>query len=98
MPAADLLARLRALGCVVDVDGGNLAVRPASVLTPELRTEIRERKAGLVLMLSTLRPGHPCGCGLSQWWFRAVRVEGGGLVGDWLCSACHPDPATLEVS
>ena len=99
MPTAtEVLAAIWEAGLSVEVDGDSLRVTPRSSLTDALRAGIREHKPELALMLATPKPNHPCGCGLSQWWFRAVRVEGGGLVGDWLCCYCHPDlNATDEV-
>lgn len=51
MGAADLLERVRAAGFVLDVADGMLLVTPASKLTDELRTALRDCKLELVALL-----------------------------------------------
>jgi TubC N-terminal docking domain len=51
MDAVILLDTLQAHGAEAVADGDYLRVRPASVLTDELRAEIREHKAELLVML-----------------------------------------------
>ncbi len=53
--ASDLLVRLEAAGATVTTDGLVVWVRPASVLTPELRAEVRQRKAEIIEQLAARR-------------------------------------------
>ncbi len=48
MNAPELLARITAAGLTVEAAGQNLLVRPANLLTPELRDAIREHKSELL--------------------------------------------------
>jgi hypothetical protein len=67
--AEELLQEVEARGVTVVADGGDLRIRPASRLTPELVEGLRARKAELVERLSWPEEclaaerecGHPCG-------------------------------------
>lgn len=50
--AAGLLSRLADLGVTIDANEGALRLRPASALPPDLLTEIRDRKAELLVALA----------------------------------------------
>lgn len=62
MTAADLLALLRARGIRVEVDGQDLLLRPARMVTPDLLEQVRRLKPDLLQLLR--RPVPQCqGCG-----------------------------------
>lgn len=52
MGARDLLARLAGLGLTVAADGDRLLIRPASMLTDELRAELRATKPQVLALLA----------------------------------------------
>jgi len=51
MGARDLLARLDGLGLTVEADGDRLRIRPASMLTDDLRAELRATKPQVLALL-----------------------------------------------
>ena len=56
MTASSVLQDLSALGVVARVEGGHLALMPASRVPPELLEAIRANKAALLELLTTPRP------------------------------------------
>ena len=64
MDARDLLARLDGLGVTVAADGDRLLIRPASMLTDELRAELRAAKPAVLALLAApvgSQSAQPCG-------------------------------------
>src|SRR5437764_325214 len=55
MRAIDILAKLTVLGLTVTADGDAINVRPRERLTDELRTEIRQHKTELLMLLPRFR-------------------------------------------
>jgi hypothetical protein len=48
MVAAEVISAVKRRGVSLTVDGGNLELRPASALTPELISELREHKTEIL--------------------------------------------------
>ena len=59
MSARDLLAALIGAGLTVSLDGAQLVIRPASLLTDALRDAIRAGKVGLLAVLSEPQEAAP---------------------------------------
>ena len=57
MAAQEVLRQLDFLGVSVRTDGYNIIVNPASLVPPELKTEIRECKGAILALLELLAPG-----------------------------------------
>ncbi len=51
MAAQEVLRQLHSLGVSVRTDGNNIIVNPASLVPPELKTEIRECKGAILALL-----------------------------------------------
>lgn len=60
MTAAEVITEVRRRGVVVKVSDGNLHLRPAKALTPELVEELREHKADILQVLEQAE--HPLSC------------------------------------
>ena len=53
MRAIDLLTKLTALGLTMTADGDKINVRPRERLTDEIRSEIRQHKTELLILVPT---------------------------------------------
>ncbi len=56
MAAQEVLRQLGSLGVSVRTDGNNIIVNPASLVPPELKTEIRECKGAILALLELPLP------------------------------------------
>jgi hypothetical protein len=104
MTAHELLTNLHRQGFnLTPLPGGLLEVRPASRLTPELREELKRRKAEVLNLLTQLQPSSawPCPhCGTPAE-IEAVepRKDDGVLLTFWHCEPCQTwavTPSTLR--
>src|SRR5215210_4531966 len=91
MTAVDCLTRLRVDGLTVTVDAGDLVVKPATLLTPELRGDIVANKAELMALLAAGIAARWSKTGRS-WWCRC----GASIIASWPCCCFCSTPRPSE--
>ena len=55
----ELLEAVHASGVTIRADGSDLKIKPAGILSPELKSRLREHKADLLALLNGKQP-KPC--------------------------------------